>query len=66
MKKSILILALVCGFSASAGERTKCETDIQAAPNPIAEIVTIPFKMVAAFSHIPRCLVARFPVKEEE
>lgn len=69
MKKTFLTLALVCAFSASAGEagqKTQCKTEIKAAPNPLAEIVTLPFKMVAAFSHVPRCLVAYFPTNEEK
>ena len=65
MKKTILILALACAFPASA-EKTKCHTEIAAAPNPLLEIISIPFKAVAMFSHVPRCMVAYFPVKKEE
>ncbi|MBE8158298.1 MAG: hypothetical protein HAW59_02750 [Betaproteobacteria bacterium] len=65
MKKVLLIFVLACGFPASA-EKTYCQTDIPAAPNPIAEIISIPFKAVAVFSHVPRCLAAYFPMQDDE
>ncbi|MGI9305892.1 MAG: hypothetical protein ACR2P5_01150 [Gammaproteobacteria bacterium] len=66
MKKVILILALALsgGAPAALADKEDCHTEIERSSNPILEIITIPFKMVAAFSHLPRCIVAYFPVNE--
>ncbi|MDM5147202.1 hypothetical protein NQX30_02265 [Candidatus Persebacteraceae bacterium Df01] len=66
MKKTLIALLLVASPSVLAAEEEgKCETNIERASNPILEIITVPFKIIAAFSHLPRCLVDYFPVNEE-
>ncbi len=65
MKKTILIAALIFSAAAHADENEeKCKTEIPRSPNAFVEILTIPFKAVAAFSHLPRCIVDTFPVNE--
>lgn len=65
MKKAVLIVALAFSASAVASEHDEeCRTEIERASNPVLEILTIPFKVVAAFSHLPRCLVQNFPVND--
>lgn len=68
MKKAILMAALFLSASAFAAEDEpkKCHTEIERASNPFLEILTIPFKAVAAFSHLPRCLIDHFPVNEDQ
>lgn len=62
MKKAILITVLVLSAGAYADEdEEKCRTEIKRSPNPFVEVVTIPFKAVAAFTHLPRCIIENFP-----
>ncbi len=66
MKKILLIFALLISSSAAYAEESEpCVTVIERASNPILEIITIPFKVVAAFSHLPRCMIQNFPVEEK-
>ncbi|MGI9298471.1 MAG: hypothetical protein ACR2QC_11340 [Gammaproteobacteria bacterium] len=66
MKKTVLTMALFLSASAFAAEdEQKCHTEIERAGNPIFEMLSIPFKAVAAFSHLPRCLIDHFPVNED-
>lgn len=66
MKKTLLMTALFLSASAFAAEdEQKCHTEIARSSNPFLEVVTIPFKAVAAFSHLPRCLIDHFPVNED-
>lgn len=65
MRKTLLAFALVLSVSSALAEaEQECTTNIERASNPILEFITIPFKMVAAFSHLPRCLIDKFPVEE--
>lgn len=67
MKKTVLLAALLFSAQAFAAEdEEKCKTEIERSPNPFVELVSIPFKMVAAFSHLPRCYIDNFPVNKEE
>ena len=68
MKKAVFILAALLSAQAFAAEDegVQCHTEIERASNPILEVITIPFKLVAAFSHLPRCIIANFPVNEPE
>ena len=49
----------------SPTRKKKCTTELKDHKNLIVNLVTIPFKMVATFSHLPRCLIDHFPVNEE-
>ena len=65
MKKIMLILMLAFSLSgAYAEEKQKCHTEITEHENLGLIILTIPFKVVAAFSHLPRCLIDHFPTNE--
>ena len=58
-------MALCLSASAfAADDEQKCHTEIERASNPILELLSIPFKAAAAFSHLPRCMIDHFPVNE--
>ena len=70
MKKAMSLFAAVA-LSASlslpaAAENEKCHTELENSPNLLVNVVTIPFKVVMAFLHLPRCIVANFPTEESE
>ena len=65
MNKTLLAFALVLlAPAALAEEEQKCQTNIERSSNPVLELITVPFKIVAAFSHLPRCMIDHFPVEE--
>ena len=71
MKKTMLNIIAAAALSlavapALADEEKKCTTELKDHKNLIVNLVTIPFKMVATFSHLPRCLIDHFPVNEEK
>lgn len=63
----VLAFALAAPGRAVAGEdEGYCvESEMKQMPNPLLEIITIPFKMVAVLTYLPRCMAEKFPVNEE-
>ena len=71
MKKAMSLFAAVAlsaslSLPAAAAENEKCHTELENSPNLLVNVVTIPFKVVMAFLHLPRCIVANFPTEESE
>lgn len=66
MKKTLLAMAFLLSASAFAAEKESCHTEFKRESNPFLELATIPFKVVAAFSHFPRCAIDNFPVDKEK
>ena len=46
--------------------KTECKTELEESKNLLLNVVTIPFKVVMTFLHLPRCVIANFPVNEEK
>ena len=63
MKKAVILaLSLTLSSPVFAEEKKKCDTDeIPPSPHIFIEAVTIPFKMIAAVTFGPRCLLEQIP-----
>ena len=71
MKKAVSLIAAVAlsaslSLPAAAEEDKKCHTELEESPNLLVNVVTIPFKVVMAFLHLPRCVIDHFPTEESE
>lgn len=70
MKKTLTALMLAAVVSAAplsafAAEENKCPADeMQKMPNPILEVIVMPFKVVHAFMFGPLCAIKNIPKNE--